>query len=304
MSNSNNSWIKVAVLVGLCLQNCGHALSTRYAKNTLKEDWSEYEVVMMSELLKLVVSITFMVYDSSETDAQGAGWYKIMWLIWNGKKMIFVVIGYVCSNVLSYAALQRIDASVYTVLGQLKLFTTAAISVFYLKTFVSATKYRALTLLAMGCILVTSPNFRPPVADCDYGEAGVVENMLDIGDTGAGEPEMGEHKKSFLDFFLGVSATLTMVLISGMASVFLEKTLKGSDVRITIWERNVQLAFYSWLVVTIICFYSYVDLWTLDAASVASLPVGEVPVPFHGWTWLTVLIVILQAAGGKGVSIC
>lgn len=308
---NNNSYIKVFVLVCLCLQNSSHALLTRYSKNTLKEEWSEYEVVMVSELLKLIVATAFMVYDSSETDAQGVGWYKLLWLIWNGKKMMFVVIGYVASNLLSYAALQRIDASVYTVLGQLKLFSTAAISVFYLNTFVSATKYRALLLLAMGCILVTSPNFRPPPVDCDISAAANLESL-----------EKDEHKKSFVDFFLGVGATLIMVLISGMASVFLEKTLKGSDTKITIWERNVQLAFYSWLVVTILVFYNYMD-YLLDVAEVplsttsttstdggvgvtvdvsgigtGKIPLTQAPAPFHGWTWLTVLIAMVQAAGG------
>ena len=114
-----SSMIKIGVLVLLCLQNSMHALFTRYSKKTLQEEWSEYEAVMMSELLKLVISTGFMIYDSSESDAQGQGLRKILWLIWNGKKMVIVVVGYVVSNVLSYVALQRIDASVYTVLGQL-----------------------------------------------------------------------------------------------------------------------------------------------------------------------------------------
>jgi len=118
-NDSSNNVIKLGVLVLLCLQNCSHALLTRYAKNTLREEWSEYEVVLMSEMLKMIVAASFMVFDTAESDAQGEGLQKVIWLISNGKRMIFVVIGYVCSNVLAYAALQRIDASVYTVLGQL-----------------------------------------------------------------------------------------------------------------------------------------------------------------------------------------
>ena len=77
-----------------------------------------------------------------------------------------LVIGYVVGNLCAYVVLQRIDAAAYTVISQFKLFTTAIFSVCFLGTYVSGTKYRALIILAMGCILVTSPAFNK-YPDCD-----------------------------------------------------------------------------------------------------------------------------------------
>ena len=79
-------YIKLAVLLGLCLQNCCHALSTRYSRSVLKESWSEYEVVMVSELLKLITAGWFMLHVSSDSDSKGDGINRLFWLLWNGKK--------------------------------------------------------------------------------------------------------------------------------------------------------------------------------------------------------------------------
>lgn len=51
-------------------------------------------------------------------DAQGNGWRKLFWLLWNSQKIIILVILYASSNLLSYYALARVDASAYTVLLQ------------------------------------------------------------------------------------------------------------------------------------------------------------------------------------------
>ena len=159
--------IKFGVLCGLCLQNSLHALLTRYSRSVLNENWSEYEAVMMAELLKFIIASYLTIIDT-DTDANTninintninsisnkKGLYRILWLIWNGKKVIVLVLGYVISNIF-----------VYTVLGQLKLFTTAAFSMCFLQTVISSARMRALCLLAIGCILVTSPSFNK-INDC------------------------------------------------------------------------------------------------------------------------------------------
>ena len=81
-------------------------------------------------------------------------------------RVIVIVAGYVVGNLCAYIVLQRIDAAAYTVISQVKLFTTAMFSWCFLGTYVSGTKYRALIILAMGCILVTSPGFNK-YPDCD-----------------------------------------------------------------------------------------------------------------------------------------
>jgi hypothetical protein len=76
------------------------------------------EVVMFGEFIKLIVSGWLALSDRSETDAQGSGLFKILWLIMNSRKIIILVILYAIANVTSYFALARVDASVYTVLLQ------------------------------------------------------------------------------------------------------------------------------------------------------------------------------------------
>lgn len=52
------------------------------------------------------------------SDAQGSGLAKLFWLVRNCSKIILLVILYAISNLLSYFALARVDASAYTVLLQ------------------------------------------------------------------------------------------------------------------------------------------------------------------------------------------
>lgn len=53
-------------------------------------------------------------------DAVGSGFAKLFWLAWNCKKIIVLVFLYSIANILAYEALSRVDASVYTVLLQVR----------------------------------------------------------------------------------------------------------------------------------------------------------------------------------------
>ena len=84
-----------------------------------------------------------------------------------------------------------------------------------------------------------------------------------------------------------------MVTISGASSVYFEKVLKKDEIKLTIWERNVQLAFYSWIVISVICSYQYID-WEFMGTEYSAMFI----IPFQGWSMLTIVIVLLQALGG------
>ena len=74
------------------------------------------------------------------------------------------------------------------------------------------------------------------------------------------------------------------------------------EVKLTIWERNIQLAFYSFVVVSIICTYNYIDFSSFSSLNADGTVEGKLPpirvIPFQGWSWFTVCIVICQAFGG------
>lgn len=171
------------------------------------------------------------------------------------------------------------------------------------------TKWRALILLVIGCVLVASPAYNTPV-DCDAAAAAADD------DDGARRSLLGDFrrflapgqkrlKKKMLaqqareaedealptvEVILGFGAILLMNAISGFASIYFEGMLKKAGERVTIWERNFQLAFYSiWLLVGIIS-YEMMD------------PTVENLTFFRGWTVNTVIISVIQAGGGLLVA--
>jgi hypothetical protein len=83
--------------------------------------------------------------------------------------------------------------------------------------------------------------------------------------------------------FIGISALLLVVTISGFASVYLEGILKQTDIKIGIWHRNFQMA--AWSTVLLLCVDIY-DRATRGHSTYAF---------FHNWSYNTVIIVVLQA---------
>ncbi len=111
---------------------------------------------MISELIKLAVSIWFILSSDEPSDAVGKGIAKLMWLVNHSGKMLVLAAIYGTMNILSFVALQYIGAGEFTICAQLKVLTTAGFSVLILKTGLTWTKWRALSLLVLGCTLVVS----------------------------------------------------------------------------------------------------------------------------------------------------
>lgn len=280
-----NYGIRTAVLVLLCCQNAGHALLARYSQGILKESYSSTEVVLAGEVIKLIFSGYLAVVDRSETDAAGSGLSKLLWLALHSKQIIVLVILYSIANIMSYYALARVDASVYTVLLQLKIFSTAAFAVVLLGRNISSTKWRALMLLVMGCILVASPTFNKAI-DCTKE---FKQRFLTKGE------DNEDEKVNTMEAVFGVITVLAMVTISGYSAIYFEKMLKKVGEKITIWERNFQLALYSILLLLAIVVYELQDEY--DERMEAKEPLF-----FNGWTMNTVLIALVQAGGGLLVA--
>ena len=273
-----NASIKVIVLIALTLQNATHALMTRYSQGILKESYSSTEVVLVAEVVKLIVSAYLTVADKSgETDAKGEGLNKLLWLTMNSRKIILLVILYSTANILAFYALERVEASVYTVVSQGKIVTTAVFAIIFLGRQINATKWRALTQLVIGCCLVASPAFNRQVCVSE-ADAGAAQ------DTGYGSA------------MVGVSCVLIMISISGYSSIYFEGMLKKSNERITIWERNFQLALFS--IIFLIAVVAGENLQQQGGIEISEMHSGL----FQGWTLFAVLISLVQAAGGLLVA--
>jgi UDP-sugar transporter A1/2/3 len=95
-------------------------------------------------------------------------------------------------------------------------------------------------------------------------------------------------------YFLGVSGVLGMVTLSGYAATYFEQILKQPGERLTIWERNFQLAFYSIIFMVLVLTFN-----TFNSESVQTTRT-----PFSGWSYVTVMVAVISAAGGLLVAAC
>lgn len=72
------------------------------------------------------------------------------------------------------------------------------------------------------------------------------------------------------------------------ASIYFEKVIKAAGSKLTIWDRNFQLAFHS-----ILLFVAMVAYETLTTGVQ----------PGNGWTWLSMAVAVLGALGGVLVAL-
>eukprot|EP01041_Mallomonas_annulata_P003277 gene3277-6487_t len=277
-SKSSISLVRWIVLILICLQMSGHALVARYSQGILHEKYSSMEVILVGEFIKLTVSSCIVVWGNEESDAVGNGVSKLIWLVMNSRKVLVLVIMYSITNRLEYFAIARVDASIFSVCQQLKTLTTAGFAVVILGRNISSTKWRAILLLVVGCVLVTSPTFNSQSSN--NSQLHSLQGKKD-------SPTL-----SLSESTLGIGAVLLMVTISGFSSVYFESILKRNNEKITIWERNVQLAFYSVIVLVIMISYDFV-------CSMAALEPKRI---FSNWSIFAVLNALFQAAGGLLVA--
>ncbi|ELP88469.1 UDP-N-acetylglucosamine transporter, putative [Entamoeba invadens IP1] len=231
----NKAILSVIFLAALTLQNTSLSLVTRYSRGVLKEQYSIGTSILMSELVKLIISIV--------------GIY-----ITNRDKHIFVHLKYlvVCSlissvpaliyffqNILCQVSLANIQPGLYSVLTQAKILSAAILSVLILNKKLTATQWRALVALVIAVITVEG--------------ASRASSSSESGSTGS--------------YFIGVGAALLAATASGFSGVFMEKILKNkveNGPKLNVWERNFQLSLYSIL-------FCIVNLFLFDAKSTFTL---------------------------------
>lgn len=266
--NANRLTFRTIILIALCLQNAGYTLFRKYS--TMTENVSSKEILLVGEIIKLFVSVWFVLTDSESTDAQGSGVLKLYWLIKNSYKMLVLAAIYGAMNILSFIALQYIGAGEFTVCAQLKILTTAGCSVLVLGTSLTWTKWRALGLLGLGCTLVASPSFAHGTSD--HGQSTSSSTTKD-------------DVSPYLQL-VGYGAVLIEVSLSGFASIYFEKVVKSTTEKISIWERNFQLSVYSIIMYFLIIIYEG----------------SESRVAWSNWSLLTLLVSFLGAGGGLLVA--
>jgi len=266
---------RLAVLVVLCLQNSLYTTLRRYSQGVRKETYSKNELLVVAELIKIVFS-AWMIHKgtlsrASSDDGGGGGKdggttpaskslpEHLLELVKTSKKMSVLALIYGTMNVLSFVSLRNISAGMFTIFAQTKILTTAVFSTIILQRKYSWTKWRALISLMVGVLIFSEPMW-----------GGEKENTVRDGNA-----------------LLGTVAVLIEVSLSGFASIYFEKVVKTDALKVSIWERNFQLAFVSFPV--------YITFILVEGGGKAGY--------FGGWSLLAVFLSALGAAGGLLVAL-
>jgi|SRR5579862_9124790 len=209
--------------------------------------------VLANEILKLLICTAVVIREKAN---EGKSWSLVgLWTeIFGGdawKLMIPAALYTVFAktsplmkqlqNNLQYIAVSNLDAATFQVTYQMKILTTALFSVTLLHRTLSLQKWVSLLLLTCGVALV-----QLPVAPSTAKKEGFFERHFHFG---RGVDELTHHlttraaDEHDMNRSLGLIAVVMACMISGLAGVYFEKVLKGSNA--TLWVRNVQLSFFS-----------------------------------------------------------
>eukprot|EP01116_Phalansterium_solitarium_P022995 TRINITY_DN783_c0_g1_i2.p1 TRINITY_DN783_c0_g1~~TRINITY_DN783_c0_g1_i2.p1 ORF type:complete len:345 (-),score=118.94 TRINITY_DN783_c0_g1_i2:375-1409(-) len=200
--------IKYFSLVCLVVQNSALVLLMKLSRTNVTIPYLATSAVVMGEILKLLccVVLTLIGGDGVSGLLQKTFGQPVELL-----KMGFISLLYVIQNNLLFVAVSNLDAATFQVSYQLKILTTAVMSVLLLSKSLSKTQWVSLVILMLGVAFVQiSP---------DAPDKAVDGNKL-----------------------LGLFVVVLSCLSSAFAGVYFEKLLKNSTS--TIWIRNIQLGLW------------------------------------------------------------
>lgn len=209
--------IRAGALLLLTLQNSAAALLMRQSRSASGGTTGSgilsvaQTIVILQESVKLFVSLCFIAYNGEHLAVIFEKPQELL-------RSAVPALVYLTQNNLQYIGVSYLDAATYTVTYQLKILSTALLSVWLLKKSLSTQKWLALCLLVVGVTLVQLGDRWPK-------ESGT------------------RSARSSGQALTGLAAVLVATILSGFAGVYTEKILKDSTV--SLWVRNAQLAGYS-----------------------------------------------------------
>lgn len=255
---------------------------TRYLAST---------AVLLVELAKLAISLTFTIHENSKADPSlsvVAHLKTISKSIFRGDsyKLACPAFLYTIQSYLVYAAVGNLSVATFQVTYQLKILTTVLFSAVMLKKRPSPIRWLALVLLTVGITIVQVPGAVLPTFNRyqhDTYQPNAGERATDV------ESLVTRNSMNTLQ---GLAAVLSASLISGFTGVYFEKVVKENSSSVPIWTRNVQLSIYS-LVLNLLVGVIYKDGAEIYRNGF-----------FMGYTKLVWVTIALQAGGGLIVAMC
>ena len=206
--------------------------------------------------------------------------------------MMFLATVYGVMNMLSLVAWRHMGAGLLlTVSAPLKILSTAALSAALLRRHCSPTQWRALLALCSGVLLLAHHS----IVWGNNSNENDEQQEQQAHTTTTTTQHDGNNNNS--NVVLGTAAVLLEATLSGFGSVYFEKVIKQKDpaLPLSIWELNLQLAIGSLPV--------YGLLWWLADNNNNNNNNNTRIIIGQGWSWLTVIVAILGAAGGLLVAL-
>ncbi|KII88411.1 hypothetical protein PLICRDRAFT_110757 [Plicaturopsis crispa FD-325 SS-3] len=245
--------LKYISLVTLAVQNSLLTIIMHYSRVSTPPSraYSAATAVLMNELLKgsISLAIAFTRIEPFPMEVFSADCWKLS----------IPAILYVIQNNLQFVAASNLEAATFQVSYQMKILTTAAFSVLLLRKKLSPAQWLALVCLALGVGIVQIQSSSTSATNTNHGAD--VHSMVPL--------------KGFM-------AVIAACFTSGLAGVYFEMVLKGSQA--DLWVRNVQLSVFSLLPALVPVIFSQ------------SSSAGSVWALFHNfgaWAWATVFVQVL-----------
>ncbi|XP_065909588.1 UDP-galactose translocator-like isoform X1 [Dysidea avara] len=211
--NAVSPYFKQVLLITLVIQNAVLILSMRYSRLVEGNQYITTTAVVIAETMKMFVCIGIIWYQQPNTSSFVSFLHESIIVNWKDTlKLSVPAFVYALQNNLQYVAVSNLEAAVFQVLYQMKVFTTALFSVVLLDKKLSFLKWGSLVLLFAGVCLVTV------------------------------DPSSFGNNRENQSFIIGVVAVAISCLSSGFAGVYFEKILKGTSG--SVWLRNIQLGFF------------------------------------------------------------
>ena len=292
-NEESSSSLRITLLMLMVLQNSATVLVGRLTRSRSPDQLFEISsFIIACEASKLVLSCLFEFINSG-----GHLIRSIRQNIFNTKESLLILVPtllYLVQNSLLHVALSHLSAPVFQVTYQLKLVTTALASVLFLNRRYSPKQWVCLVSLGVG------------VATVVLGErVTVLKEAVAPGGAQVGLEE-SSHIQSIV---LGLAAVSTACISSALASVSLERMLKGSssgdkkkegndagksmssNKQPSLWLRNIELASFSLIVATM-----------QRQHSLYGQRSEEIKPFFHNFSGWVFVLLGLQAGGGLLVA--
>jgi len=201
----------MGALVCLTVQNSSAVLVMRYTRATETENkFLPQTAVIMAELLKALTSMVLVLKEHGTLSSTFEDRGELL-------KSFVPAFLYLVQNNLQYLGLSYLQAAIFQVTYQLKILSTAILSVIILGKSLKGHQWAALVVLTVGVVVVQ------------------LSEMSQSSNTGSS------------NLALGLMFTLMATLSSGLAGVYTEKLFKGGS-KLDLWQRNTQLGLYSVLI--------------------------------------------------------